>query len=365
MRAEYWYLFGLIALIVIAMRWQATRRANLRDPMALSFTLTVFLAAFGALSKVPPVAAAIDRLFGPNAAWLQADILFLAAMCAGTIWIDMMLQPALKERGWRLLVQRRVGLLALVAAWMITAARLEAPLWSNLERGTVNMEGSLALLSSRLAYFGYNIWVLSYLAWGLYRARRLARDRVLYVRLTLPYVGFAVAVTAPVVQVVGLAYAFIWPTYFEAVWPRLWVVFTAAQTTTYVMMLLALWKPGYEAVIWLDKQLLIQRLRRLCDLVGQTRPDLVSQRASRSLVARQPDAELAALVTEMEVVKHLLGSVEGIVEAPAGAVMPTESREALLQERAGLQQVLSSKPARFARVEGSTYALAWWYAALG
>jgi hypothetical protein len=71
-------------VVLLLLRFRPTRRANLRDPIAISFTLGLFLAAFGTLSKQPGIAALIDKALAPNAAWLVADSLFLVELCSGT-----------------------------------------------------------------------------------------------------------------------------------------------------------------------------------------------------------------------------------------------------------------------------------------
>lgn len=375
MRAEYWYIFGLFAIIILAWRWWAMLQvAQEKDqppldpqdrPLIFTFSFSVFVAATGTLAKLPPVASTVDWLIGPHAAWLIADIFFISATCSATIWLDLILQPSLKTRGWRLLFQRRVGLLLVVALWMITAARLEAPTWTELERGAINVEGNFILGSARLAYLSYNTWTLAYIALRLYYHRRLVLDRDLYIRMTMAFVAFGVAVTAPVVQILGLIYGFVWSDYLEAIWPQFWIVFTAAQTITYGLIMLTFLPAGYRTVIWLDKQLLLHRLRRVHSELGQVQPQLISHQDERKRLIWQPDPELAVLVSDIRMIKQLVGEIEGSLDAPAGAMMSAESRQAVLRERAGLRQILNRQPGSVLDVYGETYALAWWYATVG
>jgi hypothetical protein len=364
-RAAFWYVFGLAAVVLLLYRLRPTRRVNLRDPMALSFTLMVFVAASGTLSKQPFIANAIDSLLGPNAAWLQADILFIAGMCAGTVWIDLLGQPALKQRGWRLFLQWRVAVLTIVAAWMITAAQLEAPTWAALERGTVDVGGSLILASARSGYFAFSIWVLAYISYGLYHHRQQVRSREIYVRLTIPFTGLALAPSASVIQLLAVWYGLAWPELVPAVWPSLWVVIATIQVRVMILILSAFLSPAYRAVIWVDKQWLVRRLGKACEKIRRTQPDLVvTPKPGKALIINKPDVILADLVNRVERIKHLAGSVEGgPIEAPAGSVMLAEDRNALRNERGVFSQLLAGEKVTFARVTGEVYALARWYVA--
>lgn len=366
MREAWWYLFSFFAAVIIALRVRGTFRSDWRRPEDVTFAAMVFGFAGGVLSKLPPLAALIDLWLGTNAAWLQADIVFISATCCGTLWIDMMRQPSLPKVGWPRLVRRwRFLILILVAGWMVTAASLEAPLWVTLERGTVETRGSLVVLSGRMVYFIFNAWALAYLAWHLHAHRQTAVSRDIYIRLTIPAVGLALGAAAPVIQLMGLWYGFFWPQYLVVVWPRFWWIFTAVQTSVYILILVTLFRPAYRAVIWLDKQRLAWQLRRLCRKINQVQPNLVSlpEREKVLLTSQELDEELMWLVTQVEALKWRLGQVdEDMVTVPAGAVMTEDLEEILCEEREAMKKLLiNNQPANFMNMIGSPYALAWWY----
>ncbi len=367
-RAAFWYVFGLAAIALLLYRLRPTRRANLRQPLSLSFTLMVFVAAAGTLAKQPPVANAIDTLLSPNTAWLVADCLFIAGMCAGTVWVDLLGQPALGARGWRLLLQARTVALALVVGWLVMAARLAAPIWASLERGTIDVGGSLILATARSGYFLFSIWVLATISLGLYRHRQQMSSRDIYVRLSFPFAGLALAPAASFIQLLAVWYGLAWPRFVPLVWPPLWVMVSAIQVVVMVLILGAFFPFIYHSIIWLDKQQLIRRLRRAYQTIQQTRPDLLKKSLEpKYLVDRQPDSQLAALVSQLEMFKHITGSVSGrALGAPAGAVMPVAAKQALRVETAQFLSALAGENAvTFAPIQGDAYTLAHWYAAIG
>lgn len=371
-RAEVWYLFGLAAITLILLRlWSTNRsRANFRDPVVISFTLGLFLGASGTLSRQPPIARLFDAVLFPNAAWLVADGLFLIALCAGSYWVDLMIDPALRERGWKLFQRWRVVSLIAVIAWMVTAAQLEASTWASLERGGIDAGGRPVLLAARLAYFAYDLWGLLYLSLHFYQQRRHMRDRFNYIRLTIPWAGITLAITAPALQVAGSLEVFAWPELLPVVWPPLWALISTIQGVVAILIVVTFLPSGYRAVSWLDKQLLVHRLLHLRHTLARSRPDLLPRPATLDrpgIIVRDPDQWLATLVNEVEIAKRLMstGKTTYQVEAPAGGVMPDEARYALREEEAQFLRGLTSRePLSTPNVRGDTYALARWYAAV-
>jgi len=368
MRTNFWYLFGLAALALILLRLRPTRRADLRDPVVLSFSLGLFLAAFGTLSKQPLLAGLIDAALGPNSAWLAADGLFLIALCAGTYWVDLMRLPDLRHQGWRLL--RRWRLVALVGtlAWMVTTARLHGPTWATLERGGLDVGQSPLLLSARLTYFAYSIWALAYLSYHFYRQRQHMRDRFNYIRLTIPWAAITLALSVSALQAVATVEIFARPDLLAEIWPGLWLLITAIQAGVALLIVATFFPPAYKFISWLDKQILIHRLRRTHRLIARNRPDLALEPDLKSgqLIVRNPDTWLARLVNELEVAKLMLSRPTYEIEAPAGGVMPDVARYALAQEQGQFLHGLTARNTGQApRVTGQTYALARWYAAVG
>lgn len=367
-RAEFWYVFGLAALTLIILRLRATRRADWQDPMAITFTLCLFLPAFGTLSKQPVIANVIDSIFGYNAAWLAADILFISGVCAGIIWIDMLARPELKTQDKSLFRQWRIVTLIIVAIWMVLASRLADSSWVGLERGSIDVDESLVLLTSRLAYFGYSIWGLIYLSISFYHQRQHMRDRKLYIRMTIPWAGITLAIASPVVQAIGTVYGFFQGEALPILWSSLWGIVTITQIGVATSILGTFLPPAYHLVVWVDKQLLIHRLLRVRRLIHQIRPDLVedvSLLGPGSLIAQDPDLWLATLVNELEMAKQLMGPATYEVVAPAGSVMPEVSKYALKDEQIQFVQGLSSpEPVSGPKVTGDFYTLARWYAAL-
>jgi hypothetical protein len=370
MRAEIWYVFGLAAIALILLRLRPTRHLDLRDPVAISFTLGLFLGACGNLSKQPAIARLIDTSLFPNAAWLQADGLFLLGLCAGTYWVDLMRVPSLREQGWRLLRRWRVVALLATLAWMIAAARLEATSWAAIERGGIDVAGSPLLLSGRLAYLACDVWSLVYLSYHFYQQRRHMRDRFNYIRLTIPWAGITLAASVPVLQVFGMIEVFIRPDLLAAVWPPLWRLISLLQGMVALAIIATFFPPAYKFVSWLDKQVLIHRLWHIRQAMARSRPDLVQgeslKLASVGLIARDPDLWLATLVNEFELAKKLMGQTTyGEIEVPAGGVMPDVARYTLRAEQAQFMRGLTREPAATRKVVGDAYALARWFAAVG
>lgn len=367
-RLEAWYLFGLAAIALIVLRLRPTGRSNWRDPVAISFSLGLFLAASGTLSKQPVIANLVDAAFGPNAAWLQADILFLLGLCAGTYWVDLMRTPTLRKRGWSLLYRRRTAALLAVIGWMILAAWLAAPTWAILERGGLDVGGSPILLTARLAYLGYVLWGLGYLSYHFYRQRQHMRDRFNYIRLTIPWFAISLALTAPALQLIGLVAFYLNPAWLPQVWPALWLEISLIQGAVAVLIVATFFPPAYRLVSWADKQLLVRRLLRARRVMAHSRPDLALgvERPGPGSLARDPDRWLATLVNEMEIAKRLMGQTTYEIEAPAGGLMPDEARYALREEQGQFLRGLTKRePLAAPRVTGDTYALARWYAAVG
>lgn len=368
-RAEFWYLFGLAAVALILLRLRPTRRADLRDPIAISFTLGLFLAAFGTLSKQPVIAALIDAALAPNAAWLVADSLFLVGLCFGTYWVDLMRTPSLRQHGWQLLLRRRViGLLASIS-WMIATAYLAASIWQTLERGGFDVGGQPLLLSGRLAYFAYSLWGLGYLSFHFYRQRQHMRDRFNYIRLTIAWSGITLAIAAPVLQIVGTLRIFGRPDLLPVIWPPLWLLLSVIQLGVAVSIVTTFFPPAYRFVVWVDKQLLVHRLLHARSAIARSRPSLVQGQAAlgpAGLIVRDPDRWLATLVNEFEMAKWLMGKMTYEIEAPAGGVMPDVTRYALRDEQAQfLRGLNSTETLTIPKVTGDFYALARWYASVG
>lgn len=369
MRTQFWYIFGLFALALILLRLRPTRRVSLRDPVVLSFTLGLFFGSFGTLSKQPILANLIDAALGSNVAWLVADGLFLVGLAAGTYWVDLMRFPDLRERGWELIRRWRVVALVAAVSCMVTAASLEMAAWAGLERGGIDVGGRLLLLAARVVYFTYSIWGLAYLSYHFYRQRQHMRDRFNYIRLTIPWAGISLAIAAPALQAVATLEVFARPELLSAVWPPLWVLISAIQAVVGVLIVVTFFPPAYKFVSWLDKQILVHRLRRTRSAVARSRPDLALEEPMLErgrLIVRDPDHWLAILVNELEVAKLVMSQTTYEIEAPAGGVMPDVARYALRQgQDQFLQGLISKKPLATPRVTGQTYALARWYAAMG
>lgn len=367
-RADFWYIFGLAALTLMALRLRSTRPAALRDPMALTFTLCLFLPALGTLSKQPGLAYWLDVWLGPNAAWLVADSLFIAGVCAGTYWIDFLGDPAQKAAGWRLLTRWRVAALAGVIAWMVVTARWEAAAWAMLERGGIDVAGQAGLLSGRMAYFGYSLWGLVYLSRGFYRQRQRLRDRVIYIRLTLAWTAITLAIAAPLIQVGGTCLIFIRPDLLPLLWPSLWQLLSLTQIGVAVFILATFLAPAYRLVIWLDKQILIYRLLWLRRRINRSRPDLLEPTpplGRPGLPAQQVDLWLATLVNEVEFVKTVISPAPaGVVIAPAGGTMPETLKQTRQMEQAQFGRGLAHAGVETYQVTGNFYSLARWYAEL-
>lgn len=364
-RYSFWYVFGLAALALILMRFRPTYRGP-KGPLTISFNTLVFLSSFGTLCKQPILAESIDTLLGPNAAWLLADILFIAGLCGGTYWVDLLTQPDLLERAdWRLLRRLRVVMLLMVATLMVTAARLEAPTWSIVERGGINVGGQWLLLGARTGYFAYSLWGLGYIGLSFYRQLQHMIDRSYYLRLTLPWFAVMLALGAPVLQLFGTWYVFFRPDQNEWLWPLLWKPITLVQVGVASLVLATFFGPAYRGVIWLDKQLLVQRLWKAYKKFQRTRPDIVQPLpASPGSIVLNVDWWLATLVNGIETIKILSGRPEGEINAPAGRVMPASCREILKREQALFAQALSTQKGDMppCLVTGDYYALARWYA---
>lgn len=368
-RAEFWYIFGLAAVVLLLLRLRPTRRADLRDPIAISFTFGLFLGAFGTLSKQPAIAVLIDVVLGPNAAWLVADSLFLVALCFGTFWVDLMRMPSMRQHGWRLVYRWRVAALLVVIGWMTVTTLLATSTWQTLERGGIGVSGHLLLLSERLAYFAYSLWGLAYLSFHFYRQRQHMRDRFNYIRLTIAWSGITLAIAAPALQVAGTLRVFAQPELLPVIWPSLGLLLSLAQLGVAVSIVTTFFPPAYRSVVWIDKQLLVHRLSRARSAMARSRPDLLQGQAAlgpAGLVVRDPDRWLATLVNEFEMAKWLMGKMTYEIEAPAGGVMPDVTRYALRDEQAQfLRGLTSTETLTIPKVTGDFYALARWYASVG
>ncbi len=368
-RTEFWYLFGLAAVILLLLRLRPTLKANLRDPVVLSFTLGLSLGVFGNLSKQALIAEAIDAALWPNTAWLIADGLFLIGLCAGTYWVDLMRQPALRQQGRRLLWRGRTVGLLLVLIWMGFTATLAASTWATLERGGIDVGGNGWLLTGRWAYAGYMLWALSYLSYHFYRQRQHMRDRFNYIRLTIPWAAITLAVTAPILQIVGTTLIFLNPDRLAHFWPAWWSLLAFVQLVVALLIVATFFPPAYRGVSWLDKQILVHQLHRTRRALAQSRPDLALGTATLErdgLLVRDPDRWLATLVNELEMAKWLMVEMTYEIEAPAGGVMPDTTRYALHEEQTQfLRGMTTRKRLTAPYVTGDTYALARWYAAVG
>lgn len=368
-RAELWYIFGLAAVVLLLLRLRPTRRADLRDPITISFTLGLFLAAFGTLSKQPALAGLIDAALGPNTAWLVADSLFLVGLCFGTFWVDLMRNPSLRQQGQRLFYRWRVVVLLAVIVWMAVAAILAASTWQTLERGGIDVNGHFLLLSGRLAYFTYSLWGLVYLSFHFYRQRQHMRDRFSYIRLTIAWSGITLAIAAPALQVAGTLRGFIQPELLPTLWPSLWLLLSLVQSGVALSIITTFFPPAYRFVVWIDKQFLIQRLLHARNVMARSRPDLVQGQAALGrarLIVRNPDRWLATLVNEFEMAKWLMGKMTYEIEAPAGGLMPDVTRYALRDEQAQfLRGLTSTETLSIPKVTGNFYTLARWYASVG
>ncbi len=366
MRYDFWHIFVLFALALIFLRVRASRHANWRDPVVLAFSLGLFLGATGTLSKQPVLAGSIDSFLGLNAAWIVADGLFLIGLCAGTFWVDLMRLPVLREKPWRLLRQSRVIILLAVLLWMVTTATREAAIFGTLERGGIDVGGSGLLLSARLVYFVYSVWALSYISLHFYKERSEMRDRFNYIRLTIPWAGITLAITAPLLQTAATLEGFVAPALLPVIWSPVWAFLSAIQIVVASLVIITFFPPAYKSVSWLDKQMLVHRLNRTCRAVAKSRPDLASASLpGRTLITRQPDTRLAGLVTELEMVRSLMGQPADEIEVSAGGVMPDAARLALKGEQSQFLRGLQSEKTMAARVTGEPYALARWYAAVG
>ena len=367
-RADFWYIFGLAALTLLALRVRSTRPAALRDPMALAFTLCLFLPAFGTLSKQPRLAYWLDAWFGPNAAWLVADSLFIAGVCAGTYWIDFLGDPAQKAAGRRLLTRWRLAALGGVIAWMVATAHWDALTWATVERGGLDVGGQVGLLSGRLAYFGYSLWGLVYLSRGFYRQRQRLRDRVIYIRMTLAWTAVTLAIAAPLIQIIGTGVGFIHPDLLPLIWPPLWKLLSLTQVGVAVFILATFLTPAYRLVIWLDKQFLIYRLLWLRRRIKRTRPDLLEPTpplGRPGLLTHQVDLWLATLVNEVEFVKTIISpTVTAAVIAPAGGAMPKTLKQTRQIEQVQFKRGLAHERVKTYQVTGNFYSLARWYVEL-
>ncbi|MCP4707154.1 MAG: hypothetical protein GY869_00900 [Planctomycetes bacterium] len=268
-----WYIFSGIALFLVAIRLLATKKEGWRNQPTLTFTVGIILMVAGALAKQPTIAASIDDL-APNAAWLAADILFLAGLCIATVWIDLMKPPPQENPGWSVLMKTRVGVLMIVATWMVIAAWLESPIWGRLQQGSTNVEGSAILASARLGYFALNIWLLIYLRQGANYHRQIIRNRALYLRLAVVVIALSLAPIAPGLQAGGLLYSF-W--LGQEVTPHLWTMYTAIQLVVYLMMVVVFFKPIHLAMAWIDKRILVYRLRKKGAAASIQGLNLVSQ----------------------------------------------------------------------------------------
>lgn len=363
-RAEFWYIFGLAAIILLLLRGRATLHTNLRDPLSLSFVLCVFVSMAGTVSKQPFIANAIDFALGANAAWLVADMLWLAGMTAGTYWIDLLAHPEQNKRGVKNLYTKRLVALLLVSFWMVAAAVIHYPVWAGLERGTINTGGSAVILSARLAYLIFNIWLLAYVCQGFYRQRQQLLNRSIYIRMAIPHTAFTVAIAAPLAQAIGMLYTFAYPETLEAVWPLVWKFTSGVQLLSAVLILATFAAPIYRAVIWLDKLWLVYLLARIHHKIGKQRPDLIIRRhRGIDLIARRPDAQLAELVSEIELARRLIGESETEQEliVPAGSLMSYETRLKLFNDHKQFTRGLLNQPTTVIKLNGDDpHALARW-----
>ena len=365
-RGTFWYLFGFAAVTLLLLRLRSTRRADLRDPVVFSFTVGIFLSSFGTLSKQPLLARFIDGVLGTNAAWVVADSFFLIGMCGLTYWIDFMRAPQLAERGWSYLHSKRSALLAATIAWMVLTTWWQGSIWGTLERGGIDVGGQFLLLSSRVGYFAYSLWAITYLSLRFYQLRREMVERVNYIRLSLAWAAVMLAALSPTLQFLATIEIFFYPQYLELIWPGLWVTISAIQVIVAALVLSIFIEPAYRFITWLDKQRLIRRLLRAQGIISETRPDLIgrlTQPKPNSIMVKDPDPLLAILVNEMEIARFLLGSKTESITVPAGGVMPSEVQQILRQQKQRFSQALSGQPdSLLSTVQGDTYTLARWYA---
>ena len=369
-RAQFWYVFGLAALILIVLRLPITlqtirSRRRFSDPVVVTFSLGLLLGAFGTLSKQPLIANQIDAVLGVNASWLIADGLFLIGLCLGTFWVDLMRFPTTKQFGRQLFAQPRTLILAAVLGWMMLGAWLTAPVWQSLERGGIDVNGNSLILTTRIAYFGYAIFALCYISYHFYQKRKVMADRFQYIRLTIPWAGITLAITAPVMQLLGLVEIYWQPALASVVWPALWGVVTVIQGLVAILIITTFAPPAYRLISWLDKQYLVYRLRRVHTAAVKARPDLLFTPIQAGLITRQPDALLVRLVNDLADINYLLGGTQEIA-TPAGGLMPAQARNLLHENRQAWMQGLNAQQTATTapRPTGETYALARWYAQL-
>ena len=366
-RAEFWYVFGLVALLMVLLRGKSVRRLDWRDPIAVSFTAGIFLSIFGVFAKQPFLAGLIDTFLGINAAWVLADSFFISGMCALTSWIDRLRQPDGEEQVHHKPAPWRWVALAGVIGLMAVVAILREPVWSQLERGGIDVGGDPLVLLSRLAYFTFDIWVLSYLSYRFYGLRKRMQERISYIRLTLAWLAVSLAAIAPILQAVATLAGYVQPSLIANLWALVWPVVSLLQVVVALLVLTLFFKPAYQAVTWLDKQRLIRRLSRIRAIITQLRPDILPESATTSvgLFVNRPDQYLAMLVNELEMASVLMGAQPNHLAAPAGGLMPDPTRAVLQSYQQQLQRALTDRePLNLPAAKGDIYALARWYAHL-
>lgn len=269
-KAVFWYIFPSLGILIVLSRVRLLR--SLRDPLVRAFMLSLGFVALGSSCKAPTVSAWIDGHTFTNVSWLLADGFFLIGGYIGMHWLDQMGRKIFIATGWR-----KIGLLATLIA-MVTAVAAELPTFQRLELGGIDVGRRSALLIGRMAYFGYSLFFLGYLAYGLNYHRRRARDRHFQIRLTIPALGIAVSMIAPVIQVVGTLIYWVAP--WPDLWLALWPLVTGVQVVVATCMVMAcLPGRGMDAVIgailWLEKQILYRRIAGLHRLIAGECPEVV------------------------------------------------------------------------------------------
>jgi len=276
-KTVFWYIFPSLSVLIVLSRLRLMRA--LRDPLIRAFVLGIGFGTLGVSCKAPAVSAWIDGHTFTNMSWLLADSFFLIGGCFGTLWLDRIGHAVFFiAAGWR-----KIGLLATLAV-MVTAVAVELPTFQQLELGGIDVRRRPALLIGRMAYFGYSLLFLGYLVHGLNYHRRRAQDHHFRMRLAIPALGIAIAMTAPVIQIVGtLVY---WAAPLPGLWPTLWPLVTGVQVMVAICMVIAC-LPGrgmdvvIGALLWIEKQFLYRRLTRLHRLIADECPDVVLDLVTR------------------------------------------------------------------------------------
>jgi hypothetical protein len=296
-KTVFWYIFPSLGILIVLSRVRLLR--SLRDPLVRAFILSIGFVALGSSCKAPALSAWINGHTFTNMSWLLADGFFLVGGYIGMLWLDQMGHEVFFVAArWR-----KTGLLVALAV-MVTAVAVELPAFQQLELGGIDVGHRPALLIGRMAYFGYSLFFLGYLAYGLNHHRQRAQDHHFRVRLAIPALGIAVSMIAPVIQVVGTLIYWVAPQ--PGLWPALWPLVTGIQVVVAACMVIAcLPGRGMDAVIgailWLEKQLLYRQLLGLHHLIADECPEVILEPVGRwdRLNPRQIGQRLSRTVVEI------------------------------------------------------------------